>query len=1484
MRLVVKLTGTFLLVMLFAGIFPILQTQHLVAQETISTVAGGGVGDDGNAFISNVNSPERVATDSFGNIYFADTSNHRVRKININSRIITTVAGNGAMAYSGDGGQATFAALDSPRGVALDGAGNIYIADTNNNRIRKVDKATGLISTVAGTGVGGNNGDGGAAVNAKINRPRDVFVDGPGNIFIADTNNHSIRKVDISTGIITTVAGNGTKGDSGDKGRAISANLNTPRGVFVDGGGNIFIADSKNNRARKVDAGSGIIDTVAGNGSNGFSGDSGAATSAELNEPSSIAVDGAGDIFIADTKNSRIRMVTVSTGIISTAVGTVTASFKGDGGPADNAALKSPSGVFVDSAGNIIIGDTGNNRIRKVRASTGIIRTVAGSGFPGFFSATCSATNGNGATALNMPHKLFADKDGNIFFADTFNHRIRKIDKDTGDVSTVAGIGTKGYSGDYGPATAANLNAPVDVFVDDIGNIFIADTGNNCIRKIDATTGVINTVAGSGIGYPHYGDGNPAAYANMRAPYGVVVDGADNIFITELADYGAIRKIDKRTGIITSAIRKQKASFLVFVDNAGNIYFSNNNMILKFDAATGGETIVAGNGSAGYSGDGGLAINARLNSPYDLAFDNAGNIFISDTNNNRIRKVDAATGTIDTVAGNGSVGYSGDGSDANLASLNHPRGVCVDDDGNIYIGDSANGAIRKVDKTTGRISTIAGSGASGYSGDKGPAAKAYLNGPSRGYLDGKGDIYFSDTTSNRIRKIKKSTGVITTVVGNGETGPSIDGAVATESPMNNTTIFTLDSSGNIYFPGSGAIKKVDAGTGKISRVTHKSTRTTVRVNPISFMAVDSAGDLYIAGKNAVNKIEIASGTMTTVLGNKYNTFNPRDLYIDKSDNIYYIIKNDVIKYEKATGKSINMGGTNSEGSYPGEGGLAYTASFNLPEGLAVDSAGNVIVADTKNNRVMKVDKTTRIVSTIAGNGVYEYGGDGRLAVSTSISMPTDVMVDGEDNVFIIEKDNNIIRKVDAKTGIISTIAGNGEGGGQFDWSNAVASSLNQPEDVVTDSYGNMYIADTGNNRIRKVDAVTGCISVVAGTGAKGSGGDGGDAASAKLNSPRGVAIDNAGNIFIADTLNKRVRKVDIATGIINTVAGDGTGGYSGDGGPAAMAQLDNPAGVFIDGSNNIFIADTGNNCVRKVDIATGNISTIAGDGSTAFAGDGGLAVNASLHQPTGVFVDVAGNVFIADRNHSRVRKVDVVSGVINTVAGNGAKGFNGDGQLAIASSFNNPTKIWVNDEGDIFIADENNNLIRKVDAATGLVSSVAGNKTAGFSGDNGDAVLASLNSPMSVALDSGGNLYIADKDNYRIRKVGGYPLKPRPKPPVVDPQIVAFSVIEGNSGTSEGFVTVNIDVVSSGPVAIDYATSNGSALEGVDYFAASGTLTINPGDKSGTFTVSIIGDTWDELDETINLTLSNPVNGIMGAPKTATLVIINDDSVPIITF
>ncbi|MBI3939488.1 MAG: SMP-30/gluconolactonase/LRE family protein [Acidobacteria bacterium] len=616
---------------------------HVAADGALRLFAGssfGAGGSGGPATAAQLAIPKGIAVDPAGNVYIADSFNNRICKVD-SGGVLTTVAGVGATGYSGDGGPATGALLAIPRGVAVDSLGDLYIADTFNNRIRRVTPG-GVIDTIAGDGSPSFSGDGNLAVLAQLNSPQGLVLDSAGNLYIADTGNHRIRRI-TTDGVISTIAGNGTGGFGGDGGQATAAQLDTPIDVAVDDSGNVYIADSNNNRIRKM-ASDGSITTLAGTGLPGFSGDGGPATAARLNDPYGVAVDASGSIYIADTFNNSVRVISADL-VIRTAAGNGAGGIDGDGGPAVLAQFGIPQGIAVDSGGNLYIADSLKHRIRKVSRG-GVITTVAGTGKAGFNGDSIPAT----AAEVNSPQAVAIDGAGTLYVADTLNHRIRKIATD-GVISTVAGVGVAGFGGDGGAATSAQMNTPQGIAVTAAGVLYIADTFNYRVRRVTGAT--ISTVAGVGTaGFE--GDGGAATSSRLLSPTSLAIDAGGNVYIADTLN-NRIRRVNDR-GVIST---------------------------------------VAGDGAAGFGGDGGTASAAQLAFPRGVAVDASGNLYVADTFNNRVRKVTSA-GTISTVAGDGTASFGGDGEAATSAQLAYPLAVAVDPAGNLYIADTFNRRIRQV--------------------------------------------------------------------------------------------------------------------------------------------------------------------------------------------------------------------------------------------------------------------------------------------------------------------------------------------------------------------------------------------------------------------------------------------------------------------------------------------------------------------------------------------------------------------------------------------------------------------------------------------------------------------------------------------------------------------------------------------------------------------------------------------------------------------
>lgn len=654
------------------------------------------------ALASFLASPQSVVTSSSGTVFVSDFGNNRVRRINSDGTV-TTVAGDGQAGFRGDGGSATSAELSEPSGLALDAAGDLYIADSGNNRIRKLTPA-GVITTVAGNGLAGDTGDGGRAIDAQLHQPAGVAIGPDNSIYIADTGNNRVRQV-TPNGIIITVAGNGQRGFA--DGLAIHAELDEPTGVAA-AGGTLYIADFGNNRVRRLS--SGIITTFAGNDLSGPGGDNGPAIDAQLDGPESVAVSRDGGVYIADFGHNEIRLVNTN-GIITTVAGNAISGFSGDNGPATAAQIDNPVGVAIGQDGTVYIADTGNDRVRKIAA--GIMSTLAGNG-QGAFGGDRGPPS---AAQISEPYGLAVSPNGNLYIADTGNNRIRMVSH--GKITTLAGTGQAGFSGDDGPAAAAELNAPNGLAVNADGDLYIADTSNHRIRMV-SPAGVITTVAGDGEeglrDTDPNGDGQAAVQAQLHAPISVAV-GADgrSIYISDSSN-NRIRLV-KPNGVITT---------------------------------------FAGTGSPGFAGDGGSAVHAMLDAPQGVAVAANGDVYVADTGNNRIRLI-TPSGIITTLAG-GTAETLGGPTRVTVVSSQGPDHTNV-----VYVAAPGDNVVDRIDET-GHIARVAGDGQAGFAGDNGPAVAAQLNTPVDVGVGPGQIIWITDLENNRIREVNAS-GVITTFAG-----------------------------------------------------------------------------------------------------------------------------------------------------------------------------------------------------------------------------------------------------------------------------------------------------------------------------------------------------------------------------------------------------------------------------------------------------------------------------------------------------------------------------------------------------------------------------------------------------------------------------------------------------------------------------------------------------------------------------------------------
>jgi len=879
---------------------------------------------------------------------------------------------------------------------------------------------------------------------------------------------------------------------------------------------------------------------------------------------------------------------------------------------------------------------------------------------------------------------------------------------------------------------------------------------------------------------------------------------------------------------------------------------------------------------------------SSLGTPWSVVQDGKGNTYISDNLSNRIFKVDAS-GTLTVLAGNIFSNYRGDGQTASLASLNSPEGIALDSSGNVYIADTANDAIRVVNTQSsaisfyggqlvvqpGNIQTLIGNGQAGYSTGNGPVSVsgAQLNNPGGLWLDQNGNIYIADTLNSVIEVINMQpsgtltvagtaipAGEIATIAGTNVSMFGGDNGPASSASVNRPSGIYLDSNGYIYIADT-----VDS-------------RIRV-INP------NASGSITVAGVN------IPAGFINTVAGSA-----------------------------TACGTSTNA---------CGDGGPATSANLNNPVGLVTDSSGNIYFADTNDNRMRLVSNATFKISTIAGSGTqcfYNLApcGDGGSATSAFLWQPTGVAL-ASGNVLIADQNDDAIREVtsgniNTTMGVLLDTSFSGDANPPTVQGIATNAELRSPTGVVSDSLGNVYITDTNNSAIRKVNTngiittAVGCLVLPCGDRVL--------ARSARLFGPAQTAFDAAGNMYIveAGTGGNDVRVVNNQTVPITFFAGQAsqqtvqpgdiltiigtvpcTTLPCGDGGPAFNAQFNQPDGITLDKSGNIYIADTGDNAIRVVNmqsstitvagvsIPAGDVVTVAGTldisqtgdctPSTAMCGDGGLATSAKLSLPTGVALDSTGNIYIADAGDNRIRVVNAQSstvtiqgitisaGDIATIAGTGTPCSNncGDGGSAILANLDGSQGVFVDYANNVFIADTYDYSIREVTG--GVINAVVDSgQNSGFYGDGGPALAAELTNPTAVAGDPFGNLLIADTRNWRVRKVNSLAIT-APQASLSTNQLLfsdqplhTTSAGRSVTVTNNGFgtaLTISNDGALSGANASDFAiasnTCTGSLAAG-----ASCTITI-------TFTPSAKGA------RVATLKITDNAGGVSGTQQSVAL-------------
>ena len=964
----------------------------------------------------------------------------------------------GAGTADGVGRDARFT---SPRSIVAIGD-TLFIADQGNHAIRMVYIPTGKVVTLAGfPGMAGV--DDGQGSNARFNAPEGITTDGQ-YLYVADTGNHAIRKID-PDGNVTTIAGR--RGQAGARdGAGKDAMFKAPTGITL-AGDYLYVADTDNHTIRKVNKLTGETETIAG--SPGISGsDDGTGTQARFYYPLGIDTDGS-YLYIADTYNHTIRLMDLSTGDVYTIAGKAGTPGYRDG-PLSEALFSYPYGLLrMDT--NLYVADLGNGMIRKIDFSTQMVTTVAG--IPGDYSSIDGPVD---SATFNSPADL-TYSGGMLYIVDMDSHTLRSLDIDKGEVSTLAGMApASGYQD--GKGRDSRFNVPGGLTVDG-EKLYVADTFNHIIRSIDISTGEVTTLVGiPGISGTTDSTESPALF---NSPSSAIID-----------DTGEIIYIIDR----------------------------DNHVIRQMNLSTGKVDLLAGSpGEAGTSD--GIGGEARFNSP-ERGIRIGNKLYITDTGNHTIRVINLDTKEVYTLAGEPGVsGWMDTDEDVNgIAKFNSPSDITTDGE-YLYVADTGNHAIRKVDINTGYTTTVAGE--KGVSGlvDSDQGAPRFSS--PQGIVWYEGVLYVADTENHLIRKIDLSTGDVSFLAGDmncTEERQTVSGQVTVN--LKCTGQPTGVSSYTDSTDGTGKTASFNGPTGLMTDGTY----------------------LYVmdTGNNKIRRVHMATGETRTFTfsqnkGLSLNAPSGGDI----KDHIIYIADtgNHIIRKLDITSLTeaplVTIAGVVGTGGYRNSDG--YAALFNRPIGIAADGHGNLYVADTANHTIRKVNIATRKVVTISGipgragfvNSAFGY---------PMFNYPRGLCIVGN-HLYVADSGNHLIRRINIDNGFVGLVAGlsdyvKGEGSPGTADSTGAAAGFRDPRGIACeDTY--LYVADTGNHTVRKILRATGQVKTIAGMPGEAGYRDG-IGFDARFNSPRGITVDGD-YIYVADTGNNVLRRINKYTGEVLTLAG-----------------------------------------------------------------------------------------------------------------------------------------------------------------------------------------------------------------------------------------------------------------------------------------------------------------------------------------------------------
>ena len=1526
-----------------------------VTNWVVTTIAGfaGNYGSaDGTGSAAQFDGPDSVVVDGAGDLYVADTDNQTIRKITptlvsgVTNWVVTTLAGSAGASGSADGTGSAAQFLD-PQSVAVDSAGNLFVADTGNNTIRKITPTvvSGVTDWVVSTIAGNPDYEGwvdGTGSAAQFAGPCGVVVDGSGNLYVADTGNATIRKITptvvsgVTNWVVTTIAGSvGDSGSSGYSGSAdgtgSAAQFYSPLDVAVDGTGSLYVADTNNSMIRKITPTvvSGVTNWVVATlaGSAGCSGSAdGTGTAAELNFPSDVAVDGSGNVYVADTGSSTIRKITPA-GVVTTIAGSARNAGSADG-TGSAAQFDGPCGVAVDGAGNLYVADMANVAIRKITptvvsgVTNWVVTTIAGA------AGNYGSADGTGSAAQFMqPEGVAVDSAGNVYVADASNYAIRKITPTVVSgvtkwvVTTIAGA-----AGNYGSAdgtgSAAQFRGPYGVAVDGAGNVYVGDTGNFTIRKVTptvvsgVTNWVVTTLAGSA-GNLGSADGTGSA-ARFDAPDGLAVDGSGNLYVADSWNKTIREGIPPATPAFTTQPVNQavtagnNASFTAAASgvptptlqwqvstNSGSSWTSLTNGGMYGGTATGTLTItgatLAMNGYQ-YQCLASNSVQSNVASTAATLTVSAANVAPAFTTQPVSQAVTAGNNASFTAAASGVPTPTlqwqvSTNSGSSWTSLTNGApysgtatgtltitGATLAMNGYQYQCLASNSVQSNVASTAATLTVSAANVAPSITAQPGsqtvntgsnasfsvaasgvPATFTYQwqrlpsDGETWANLS-EGSPYTGTTTA--ILTVSGATTAMSgdqfrCIVSNGVSpNATSNAATLTVNPPLESNSLVLSNEA----PGALITKMVNAGWGNLNLY-----QTLVDVDSDSNPSV--SGVITPAFLQALAACPEGSAIFTT----KLSDINTAGMAVAMSDDgTVQVVSIYGATYSGQSGctslttsiTSVTSDAQVVSSSTPGGFLTSWAGSANgVPTNyhalaIAWDATPAVIpvaptITSQPASRTVTVGSSVNFTVVASGTpatftyqwqqlpedsstwaNLTEGGSYAGTATATLTVSSTAMAMSGDQFRCVVSNGVSpnatsnaaALTLVESTPLTVSTLAGLAGVSGGTDGTGSAA-RFHGPADVAVDTAGNVYVADTNNQTIRKVTPAGAVTTLAGGAGASGS--TDGTGTAARFDSPLGVTVDGAGNVYVADTGNATIRKITSA-GTVTTLAGQaGASGFVD--GTGTAARFNGPSGLAVDAAGNLYVADTLNQSIRKITTA-GAVSTISG--------------TSGLEGPQGLALDSAGNLFVADPNSQTIRKVVLATGAMTVTAGQAGSSGSDDGQAGQAR-FNDPSGVAVDGTGNLYVTDTDNYTIREITPA-GVVSTVAG--LAGTPGSaDGVGSVARFDAPTGITVNSARLLYIADTDNHTIRQ-GTFSTMP-----VITAQPQSQTVAAGAS--------VQFSVTAVGLPAPSYQWAfNGVAISG----ATSSTLTLTDvhASDAGSYTVTVANSAGSVTSNAATLTVT----------------------------